>query len=483
MAEGAQYTVTATPIPGLQLVTLPLHRDARGWFKENWQPDRMRAAGIPDFRPVQHNVAFNDAIGTTRGIHAEPWDKWVSVASGRVFAAWVDLREGPSFGTLFTAEIDPSRAAFVPRGVGNAYQTLERGTVYTYLVDDLWSADADYTHVDPADATLAVPWPIPLSHAVVSDKDRSHPALEAVDPIGPRMTLVVGASGQVGRALRATLGDASHIEYADRETLDIRDPGILTARRWRDYSTIINAAGFTSVDGAETPEGRREAWATNVGGATHLAQLAGQHDITLVHLSSDYVFDGDSDQPYSESDEVGPLSVYGQTKAAADKIVATVARHYIVRTSWVIGDGDNFVRTMLAFAERGVDPAVVDDEHGRPTFADELALGIRHLLASGAEHGTYNLSGDGPAATWARLARMVFEGAGHDPQRVTPVSAATYRETATRAVAIRPRNSLLALGKITSSGFSPEDWRIALTRYLSTERGFGATTAGPYSST
>jgi dTDP-4-dehydrorhamnose 3,5-epimerase len=142
---GKSLQAQSTPIPGLTVWTLPVHGDNRGWFKENWQREKMVAAGLPDFGPVQNNVSFNDNVGTTRGIHAEPWDKFVSVATGRIFGAWVDLRSGPTFGVAFTAQIDPSRAVFVPRGVGNAFQTLEPNTAYVYLVNDHYSPDADYT--------------------------------------------------------------------------------------------------------------------------------------------------------------------------------------------------------------------------------------------------------------------------------------------------------------------------------------------------
>ena len=117
-------SVETTPIPGFLRIDLTVHGDNRGWFKENWQREKMVALGLPDFGPVQNNISFNDEAGVTRGIHAEPWDKFVSVATGRVFGAWVDLREGPSFGTVYTTEIDPSVAVFVPTGAGNAYQTL-----------------------------------------------------------------------------------------------------------------------------------------------------------------------------------------------------------------------------------------------------------------------------------------------------------------------------------------------------------------------
>ncbi|MDF2492339.1 MAG: dTDP-4-dehydrorhamnose reductase [Microbacterium sp.] len=143
MEYGKQLAAHETTIPGLTLFDIPVHGDNRGWFKENWQREKMVALGLPDLGPVQNNISFNRNVGTTRGIHAEPWDKFISVATGRVFGAWVDLRAGDGFGTLFTAEIDPSVAIFVPRGVGNAFQTLEADTAYTYLVNDHWTPEAD----------------------------------------------------------------------------------------------------------------------------------------------------------------------------------------------------------------------------------------------------------------------------------------------------------------------------------------------------
>ena len=370
----------------------------------------MTALGLADFGPVQNNISFNDAVGATRGIHAEPWDKYVSVATGRIFGAWVDLREGDSFGSVFTAELGPDTAIFVPRGVGNSYQTLEDDTAYTYLVNDHWSPDAAYSFLNLADETAAIAWPIPLSEVEISAKDLAHPRLAEVTPIPPRRVLVLGAGGQLGLALRAEFGEAAHIEYADRASIDITAPGLAGARRWRDYGVIINAAAYTKVDVAETAEGRRDAWAGNVTGVSALAAVAAAHGITLVHVSSDYVFDGESDRPYREEDALCPLGVYGQTKAAGDAIVATVPRHYIVRTSWVIGEGHNFVRTMASLADRGIDPRVVDDQFGRLTFTADLARGIRHLLDAGVAYGTCNLTSDGEVQSWADIARRVRPG-------------------------------------------------------------------------
>jgi dTDP-4-dehydrorhamnose 3,5-epimerase len=463
---GKALGVTETPIPGMIVFDLPVHGDSRGWFKENWQREKMMALGLPDFGPVQNNISFNDAIGTTRGIHAEPWDKWVSVATGRIFGAWVDLREGPSFGAVFTTELDPSKAIFVPRGVGNSYQTLEPDTAYTYLVNDHWSPDARYSFLNLADETAAIAWPIPLSEAELSDKDRAHPRLADVAPIAPRRALVIGAGGQLGLALRAEFGDAPHIEWAGRAEFDLAADSLRSSRRWRDYDTIINAAAYTAVDLAETPDGRRDAWAANASGPAQLAQIANEFGITLVHVSSDYVFDGDSGRPYREDDRVSPLGVYGQSKAAGDVAVGTAERHYIVRTSWVIGEGKNFVRTMASLAERGIDPRVVDDQRGRLTFTSEIARFIRHLLVERPSYGIYNLTSAGDSQSWADIARQVFSLEGHDASRVTGVTTQEYFATAAGPVAPRPRLSELDLSRAESIGFRPRDGQRLLEEYL-----------------
>ncbi|BBY17617.1 sugar nucleotide-binding protein [Mycolicibacterium litorale] len=443
-----ELRATPTAIPGLTLWDLPVHGDNRGWFKENWQREKMLAAGMPDFGPVQNNVSFNNEVGTTRGIHAEPWDKFVSVATGRVFAAWVDLRQGPTFGTLVTSELDPSRAVYVPRGVGNSFQTLEPNTAYTYLVNDHYSPNATYSAVNLADETLAVDWPIPLQKAALSSKDRNNPRLSHIEPIRARKVLILGASGQLGLALRKVYSDCPDVEFANRTDIELASDRINSIRPWRDYRVVINAAAYTAVDAAETPAGRKEAWATNVTAVAALARLARAFGLTLVHISSDYVFDGNLPRPYREDDALCPLGVYGQTKAAGDEIASTAHNHYILRTSWVVGEGQNFVRTMLSLAERGIDPSVVNDQHGRLTFASDLATAIRDLIDKCAPYGTYNFTGGGTPMSWEGIAREVFALAGHSPERVTGVSTEDYFKSASGPVAARPRNSALDLNKI-----------------------------------
>src|SRR5579884_2527880 len=155
----AELAVRETEIPGMFVVDLILHGDARGWFKENYQKAKMEALGLPAFEVVQNNFSFNAEKGVTRGLHAEPWEKFISLANGRVFGAWVDLRP-ENFGKVFTLEITPEVAVFVPRGVANGYQTLEESITYTYLVNSHWSPDAKYASVNLFDADLGIAWPI-----------------------------------------------------------------------------------------------------------------------------------------------------------------------------------------------------------------------------------------------------------------------------------------------------------------------------------
>lgn len=185
--DPSQYNelkVTKTPIGGLFVINLAVHGDNRGWFKENYQKEKMEALGLPDFEIVQNNFSYNEEMGVTRGLHAEPWEKFISVANGKVFGAWVDLREGPGFGKTFTIEINPGIAVFVPRGIANGYQTLEAKVTYTYLVNAHWSPNAEYSFVNLFDPSLGIDWPLKKHQAIVSEKDVKHPMLKDLKRVG-----------------------------------------------------------------------------------------------------------------------------------------------------------------------------------------------------------------------------------------------------------------------------------------------------------
>ncbi len=183
-AKYPQLKSKPTKIEDLLAFELEVHGDNRGWFKENYQREKLVALGLPeDFEVVQNNISFNATRGVTRGIHAEPWDKFISIAYGSVFAAIVDFRDGERFGTVDTFTMTPGDAIFVPRGCGNSFQTLEDNTVYTYLVNGHWYPEASYTLVNLADPELNIAWPIPLDQAELSEKDLAHPPLSKIKPM------------------------------------------------------------------------------------------------------------------------------------------------------------------------------------------------------------------------------------------------------------------------------------------------------------
>lgn len=475
-----------TNIPGMLVFDLPVHGDSRGWFKENWQRAKQTALGLPDLGPVQNNISFNAERGVTRGIHAEPWDKYISVATGSVFGAWVDLRPGESFGEVYTCVIDPSKAIYVPRGVGNSFQALEDGTAYAYLVNAHWSAELKktYTFVNLADPELGIEWPIPLSECELSEADKAHPMLKDALPMAPRRTLVTGANGQLGRAVKALAeerGVAGSFDFGDRGEFDFSDPADYPKVDWTLYGAVVNCGAYTAVDAAETPEGRKAAWAANAQGPALLAKVCAEHGIALVHVSSDYVFDGAAEE-HDEEEPFSPLGVYGQTKAAGDIAVANCPKHYIVRSSWVIGDGKNFVKTMAMLSDRCADPddglgqvTVVDDQLGRLTFTRDMAEGIFWLLgyregdlepSAPCEFGTYNLTGSGRVASWADIAAKVFELRNGNGDAVKPVSTAEYYASANGPVSPRPVHSALALAKLEDAGYTPANWEDSLLAYV-----------------
>lgn len=273
--------------------------------------------------------------------------------------------------------------------------------------------------------------------------------------------VITGANGQVGRALQKIYPQALAL---DREQLDITDQKAINEFNWDNTKVIINAAAWTDVDGAENPSNYDLVKTVNVDATRYLATAASQHDLIFVTFSSDYVFDG-SQPIHNEDEPFSPLNVYGKTKADGDLAATIATKHYIIRTSWVIGDGRNFVNIMQDLAARGVKPSVVNDQIGRLTFTDTLARGIKHLLETAAPYGTYNLTNEGQPVSWAEIAKIVFEKSGKSPSDIQPVSTAEYFASKPGA-AQRPLQSTLDLTKIEKTGFIPEDWRDKLNKLL-----------------
>lgn len=175
-------------IPGLLEFDIPVYGDNRGWFKENFQKEKMVPLGFPESFFAEGKLQNNISVSykhALRGLHAEPWDKYISVADqGKVLGTWVDLREGDSFGQVYQTIIDASKGIFVPRGVANGFQVLSDQVSYSYLVNDYWAADLKlkYAFVNYADPALPIKWEN-LEAAEVSEADKNHPMLKDVKPL------------------------------------------------------------------------------------------------------------------------------------------------------------------------------------------------------------------------------------------------------------------------------------------------------------
>jgi len=246
--------------------------------------------------------------------------------------------------------------------------------------------------------------------------------------------LITGADGQLGCVLQAALIN-DDITAFTRAQLDITRLGDVTeAMNANRPEIVINAAAYTNVDGAETERDR--AYRSNALGPRNLALATAGRQIPLLHVSTDYVFDGWSESPYHEFDQTNPLSVYGKSKLAGEQAVATCnSRHYIVRTAWLYSpDGKNFPKTMLAQSARD-EVRVVSDQYGSPTYAPHLAAAIVELIETGA-YGIYHLAGNG-GASWYELTLKLYQLCNIGT-RVRPVATSEFPRPA-----VRPRYSVL----------------------------------------
>lgn len=274
---------------------------------------------------------------------------------------------------------------------------------------------------------------------------------------------ITGANGQLGTALRTRYPNA---RYTDISQLDITDRLSVDSYDWSGVEVIINAAAYTNVDGAETPDGRVTCWNVNAIALKNISHIAQHHNMTVLHISTDYVFDGTQDK-HTEDEPFSPLSVYGASKAAGDLLVSLLDKHYILRTSWVIGEGKNFVRTMLDLGKQGINPTVVADQIGRLTFTSELVRAIDYMLIKQLAFGTYNVTNSGEPASWAEVTRKIYKLANLKNKVSDTTTTEYYHDK--DVVAPRPLKSTLSLEKLHATGFTSVDWHVDLENYIKKE--------------
>jgi len=277
--------------------------------------------------------------------------------------------------------------------------------------------------------------------------------------------LVTGANGQLGKALTREL-DSRAIEYVafGSEALDVTNAEKVNQIFEKiKPDVVINAAAWTDVDGAESNSDA--AFAVNGDGVANLARASAQAAAILVHVSTDYVFSGQADQPWPEDAPIDPQSVYGHSKAAGELAIGSIypERSYIVRTAWLYSEfGKNFAKTMCNLAiSSDKEVKVVNDQVGQPTNANELAAQLIDLVGSGAAFGIYHGTNSGQAS-WFEFAQEIFKLSGADVGRVTAVSSSEFPRPAKR-----PNYSVLSHASWAKSGVAPmADWKSALEKAI-----------------
>lgn len=283
-----------------------------------------------------------------------------------------------------------------------------------------------------------------------------------------RRIVIAGACGQLGRALNQVLKERTDLTVINTGTreptaycpiiLDITNPvAVMNFIQEIKPEVIINCAAHTGVDLCESEQER--AYRINALGPKNLAAAAAALDAKLFHISTDYVFDGEGNTPYTEDSPKNPQTVYGTTKLAGEEFVKSICENYcIIRTAWLYGEGKNFVKTMLSLAEKNSEIKVVNDQYGSPTSAMELARAIIYLLdnnGSGIYHGICE-----GTATWYDFAVEIFRLADRKVT-VKPISTEEYPTPARR-----PKYSVLENNRLKEAGFVMKSWKDALREYI-----------------
>lgn len=280
--------------------------------------------------------------------------------------------------------------------------------------------------------------------------------------------LITGANGMLAKAVRNEFKDEELI-LTDVAELDITN--IDAVREFVELNKpeyIINCAAYTAVDKAE--EQQELARRVNALGPKNLAIVANEEDVTLIHISTDYVFSGDKDtsETYIEEEEKDPVTAYGRTKLEGEEAIkASCFKYYIFRTAWLYGDGNNFVRTMLKLGKEKNELNVVSDQNGSPTYAVDLASIIHQAIEKQIPYGIYHATNQG-YTTWYEFTKEIFEIAGIDC-KVNPVTTEEYIKMLNIIQAKRPKNSKLSKDKLLKEKIQIPTYEDALKRYLEIE--------------
>ena len=451
-----------TEIPGVVLLEPEVFGDARGYFMERFSQRRFDELVGP-LRFVQDNES-KSRYGVVRGLHFQKGEyaqaKLVSVVRGRVLDVAVDIRRGsPTFGRHVAALLDGEnkRQLFIPRGFAHGFAVLSDEAVFQYKCPRQRGRHC-------------VGRPRARDRLAASGRRNTPLGERPPAPAAGRRTgtfrirqtmniLVTGANGQLGREIqRLSAVSPNNYTFTDVAELNVTDAGaVRQAVAQTRAEVIVNCAAYTNVERAEEDE--EAADRLNRGAAENLARAAEANGATLIHVSTDYVFDGTAHLPYTEDAPTAPLGVYGRTKLAGERAVAESGCKYLTfRTAWLYSEyGNNFLKTMLRLTAEKERLNVVFDQAGTPTYARDLAMTIFSIVEGGyfaGNEGLYHFSNEG-VASWYDFAAEIAAAAGHDKCRIRPCRTAEFPTKAAR-----PAYSVLDKSKIKETfGLEIPHWR------------------------
>ena len=448
----------------IELLTIELHGDSRGWFAESYNKERITKAGI-GMEFVQDNHSYSARKGTLRGVHFQKGpkaqSKLVRCTRGAILDVAVDLRKGSAtYKKWWSYELSAEnrQQLFIPKGFGHGFVTLEDDTEVQYKVDEYYSKEHDRS-IRYDDPELAIEWQV--KDPVLSDKDLVAPFLADSDVDFSITVLVTGARGQLGYdilnrleelGLRGVGADIGDFDITDATSTDAFITHV-------QPDVVVHCAAYPAVDRAAAEQ--ELSTKVNVDGTINIANACKHIGARMIYISTDYVFDGSGNHPRKEGEVISPLSVYGETKAEGEEAIrAILNEHMVVRTSWVYGkNGNNFVKTMLRLGHERKEVRVVDDQVGSPTYTVDLARLICDMLQTD-KFGTYHATGEG-WCSWATFAEKIFALAGVEAT-VVPVPTSQYPTKARR-----PLNSRLGKARLAENGFEGlPHWEDALRRFL-----------------
>ena len=456
--------ITKTKFKGLLIIETEVYGDHRGWFTETYTKNKFLDNGI-DVDFIQDNQSYSAKKETLRGIHFQnnpkSQTKMIRCTRGAIIDTVVDLRKGSdTYKQWFSIELsaENKKQLLIPKGFGHAFLTITDDVEVQYKVDEYYCVEYDRS-IKFNDPDIGIDWGI--ENPVLSQKDLDAPLLKDSDANFSIKVLVTGVSGQLGydvmRRLNELRIEAIGVTGRDFDIADKEQTQKYICKTKPDV--VIHCAAYTYVDKAEDEKER--CYEINVEGTKNIAEACRNIDAKMIYISSDYVFDGQGNEPHSEDKMTNPINYYGYSKEQGEEIVKSILeKYFIIRTSWIYGkNGNNFVKTMLKLAQEKDEINVVNDQIGAPTYTKDLAVLICDMIQT-AKYGTYHGVNEG-YCSWYEFALTIFKKAGIDI-KVNSVPTSEYV-----AKAKRPLNSMLSKENLDKNNFERlPQWEDALNRYL-----------------